>query len=184
MVGEREKLIKTKEIILKMANGINPVDNQPIDEENFMNDPRMIRCMFYVANSLEKLINDEKIVVSRPSEFIITPEQKSMVKFPDEKIGVNEFSRCINSVIDRTKSKCLTGVELNKNLKKIGILSEKENEHGRKTTVTNEKFFEYGFETIRASFNGKEYDKVVINNKGKKFLLDNLKKIMSRQYVI
>lgn len=184
MIDDREKLIRAKEIILKMANGINPVNNQPIDEGNFMNDPRMIRCMFYVANSLEKLINGEKIVVSKPSEFIITPEQKSMVQFPDEKIGVNEFSRCINSVIDRTKSKCLTGVELNKNLKKIGILSEKENEQGRKTTVTNEKSFEYGFETVRASFNGKEYDKVVINEKGKKFLLDNLEKIMAGEYVI
>lgn len=178
MADDREKLIKAKEIILKMANGINPVNGQPIEKDSFLHDPRMIRCMFYISEVIEREIKGDRQIVIRPSNFIITPEEKLKVEFPEGSIGVNEFSRCINSVIDINKSKRLTGVELNKRLKKMGILSERVNDEGRINTITNEKSSEYGFEMVRASFNGREYDKVVINDKGKKFLLDNLEKIM------
>ncbi len=60
-----------------------------------------------------------------PTKFLITDEQLKKVKLPEQAIGVNTFSKCINEVIDLHISKKLTGIELNQKLKKRGVLSEK-----------------------------------------------------------
>lgn len=175
---DREKLGKAKAILEKMANGINPINGQPIQDESFLQDPRMIRCLFYVSNVLQ-LVMDGKIQRLRPTNFVITPEEKSRVKFPEYKIGVNEFSKCINEVIDPNKSKKLTGAELNKQLKKMGILSEIPTENGRVRTTINEKSKDYGIEIEIRTYKDREYEMVVFNDAGKRFLLENIEYIMS-----
>lgn len=175
---DREKLIKAKAILEKMANGINPINGQPIHDESFLQDPRMIRMLFYVSNVLQQ-VADGKIQKNRPRDFSITADEKSKVKFPEYKIGVQEFSKCINEVIDPNRSKKLTGVELNKQLKKLGILSEVPTEDGKMKTTINEKSKEYGIEIEHRNFNGREYDMVVFNYLGKKYLLENIEYIMS-----
>jgi hypothetical protein len=76
-------------------------------------------------------------------------------------------------------SKRLTGVELNKQLKKIGVLSEEATPNGKTRTVVNDNSINFGFESVKKEYNGNEYDMVVINNKGKKYLLDELETIMA-----
>jgi len=177
--GEIEKIEKAKMILDKIAKGINPITGEQIEESSFLNDARIIRCFYFVAEVLD---NVQKGVYSskknKVGEFIITPEQKNLVEFPSGRIGVNEFSKCINQYIDISKSKKLTGVELNKRLKKLGIFSEESTGDGKTRTIINEKSIEYGFESERKSYNGNEYDMVMINDDGKKYLLENIEKII------
>lgn len=49
LLDDKEKMIKAKEILQKIANGINPINGQSINDESFLNDPRIIRCFFYVS---------------------------------------------------------------------------------------------------------------------------------------
>lgn len=176
------KLEKAREILLKIANGIDPVTGVHIDEDSFLNDPRIIRCFYFVSEILENVAkgvysaNREKL-----TEFVITPEQKQMVKLPEHKIGVNEFTKCVNSCLDPNKSKRLTGVELNKKLKALGILSEEKLESGKTRTTVNENSADFGFEAERKNYNGNEYEMVVINDKGKQYLLENIESIMATQ---
>lgn len=179
MNPEFDKLTKAKAILEKMANGINPMNGTQIEEENFLCDPRMKRCLLYVCGVLDGEIDRELDNISKQlPDFVITPEEKRRVILPEGKIGISEFVRCINSVIDRTRSKKLTPVEINSQLKKTGILGEEKGESGKPRTVLTEKSGKYGIETERRTANGKDYDAVVFNEKGKKFLLDNLEKIM------
>ncbi|NSW91900.1 MAG: hypothetical protein HPY74_14735 [Firmicutes bacterium] len=177
MHSESEKIEKAKIVLQKIAKGIDPLTGEQIEGDSFLNDPKIIRCFYFVTEVLDNVL---KGVYSnrKLSHFFITPEQKSKVQFPEGKIGVNEFSKSINACIDPTSSKKLTGVELNKKLKKMGILSEEETDAGRKRTITNDTSIQYGFETERRVYNGNEYDMVVINDKGKKYLLDNIETIM------
>ena len=179
-MNEIDKIEKAKAILLKIAKGINPVTGEQIEEDSFLNDPRIIRCFYFVSEILD---NVTKGVYSSSKEkmtqFVITPEQKQMVKFPENKIGVNEFSKCISLCLDPSKSKRLTGVELNKKLKALGILGEEKLESGKTRTILNENSATFGFETERKVYNGNEYDMVVINDKGKQYLLDNIESIMA-----
>lgn len=179
MNDEFEKMEKAKNVLQKMAKGVNPLTGEAITEHNFLNDPRIIRCFYFVSEVLDNVIQGVyRKSGSRLPDFIITPEQKQRVKFPEGKIGVNEFSRHINQCINLNESKKLTGVELNKRLKKMGILTEKIIENGKTRTITNSNSAKYGFEMENRVFNGVEYEMVVINDHGKKYLLDNIETIM------
>jgi len=72
----------------------------------------------------------------------------------------------------------LTGTEINKQLKKMGILGEEKLDNGKTRTVTNEKSHDYGMEMEERSYNENKYEMVVFNDWGKKFLLENFEKIM------
>ncbi|GEM_PF-1839941 len=114
-----------------------------------------------------------------PTKFLITDEQLKKVKLPEQAIGVNTFSKCINEVIDLHISKKLTGIELNQKLKKRGVLSEKILDEKRKRTVTNDRSSEYGFVSEQRERDGSSYEMVLINEKGKLFLLSELNQIMN-----
>lgn len=175
MLNEVEKMEKAKDIIIKIASGTNPVNGLPIENESFLHDPRIIRCFYYIAEVLENVTKgnyNKKI-----DDFIITDEQKSQVKFTEGNIGVNEVAKCINEQINTLVSKKVTGVLLNKGLKRLGILTEMEEEGSRRTT-TNNISKKYGFFLDKRNYNGKEYDMVVIDDIGKKYILDNIENIM------
>ncbi len=179
MYLEKERIVKAGEILNKMANGINPVNGQPIDGDCFLQDPRIIRCLFFVQQVLNEAVERQaNTAVRKLAEFIITEEEKRKVRFPDENIGVNQFARCINSAIDLNRSRKITGAEINKQLKKMGVLSEELLTDGKKRTIVNENSSNYGIVTEKRNYNGNEYDMVCFNDIGKKFLLDELEKIL------
>ena len=178
-VNEFEKCENAKTVLERIAKGIDPLTGELISEDSFLQDPRIIRCFYFVTEIMDNVVNGTySRGGNRPSDFIITPEQKSNVILTDGKLGVNEFSKCINACIDASVSKKITGVELNRKLKKLGILSQEGTEDGKTRTITNEKSREFGFEMEKRNFNGVEYEKVLINDTGKKYLLDNLEAIM------
>lgn len=182
MVDEFEKMEKAKNVLLKISKGVDPLSGEAIAENNFLNDPRIIRCFYFVTEVLDNVIQGVyRKTGSRLPDFIITPEQKQRVTFPEGKIGVNEFSRQINQYIDTNASKKLTGMEFNKKLKKMGILTDKIIENGKTRTVINPNSAKYGLEMENRKYNGMEYEMVVINDQGKKYLLDNIETIMKSE---
>jgi predicted DNA-binding protein len=174
---EKVSIERTVGILEDLAKGFNPTTKKEVKKDHILHDPEIIRSFYFAKQVLENVkkgsYNNRKL-----TEFIITPEQKSMVRLPERKIGVNEFSRIINDHIDLHLSKRLTGIELNRQLKKLQVLSEETLEGGKKRTVTNEHSLEMGFETEKREKNGNEYDMVVMNNEGKAYLLENLEEIM------
>ena len=178
MHSEVEKIDKSIAVLEKIARGMDPVTGEIIRENSFLNDPQIIRCFYFVTEVL-KNVSKGAYSNHKPTEFIITEEQKKRVEFPQEKIGVNEFSKRINECLDLCFSKKLTGVELNRRLKKLGILSEEKAENGKTRTTVNDNSGEYGFEIEKRVYNGVEYEAVVINDSGKKYLLDNIESIMA-----
>jgi hypothetical protein len=181
MNPEKEKLLKAGEVLNKIANGMNPLTGESIVQESFLQDPKIVRCLFYTKDILQKLAEGGFQPGHRPPGFAITPEEKNRVELPPGKVGINEFARCVNQVIDNNRSIKLTGVELNKRLKKMGILTELPGQNGKTRTTVNAKSKDYGIELEKRSFQGNEYEMVLFTEKGKKFLLDNLEKIMKAE---
>jgi hypothetical protein len=179
MYFEVEKVERAREIMYKLAEGVNPFSGEQIGNGELLCDTRMTGCLNYIVEVLDNVLKRSKESRSKELKFVITPEQKSKVALPEGKIGVNEFSKRINECLNLDVSKRLTGVELNKRLKKLGILSEEHLEEGKIRTITNEKSAEYGFEMERKKYNGVEYDMVLINNAGKKYLMESLENIMA-----
>ena len=147
-----------------------------IEEGNFVNDPRLIRMFYFVAEVLDNVVKGN-YSRGKVSEFIITGEQNDVV-FTEGNIGVNEIAKCINQQINPLMSKKVSGMAINNGLKRLGILSEAIDDLGKKRTTTNEKSVDYGFQLEKRNYNGVEYYMVVIDDKGKKYILDNIEEIM------
>jgi hypothetical protein len=179
MNPDMEKLANTKEILRKMANGINPLNDEQIRSDSFLHDPRMVRCLYFVQEVIDSAIEGQlRTDIKKPAEFVITIEEKNRIELPQGRIGVNEFAKCVNKVVDLNKSKRLSGMEINKRLKKMGVLDEEALPDGKSRTVLNARSFDYGIESEKRNYNGNEYEMVLFNETGKKFLLDNLEEIM------
>ena len=52
MINDVEKIKKANDIILKLANGINPINEDEVKNNNIMEDPRMMRCFFFVSTKV------------------------------------------------------------------------------------------------------------------------------------
>jgi hypothetical protein len=177
---EKEKLIKANEILRKMANGINPLNGEPIEEGSFLNDPRLIRCLYFIEDVLNRVIDGQlRTSANKLDTFAITVDEKRRIELPPGRIGVNEFAKCVNRVINLNKSKKMSGLELNKRLKRMGVLEEEVLADGKTRTVAGANSPEYGIETEKRSHNGNDYDMILFNDLGKRYLLDNLEVIMA-----
>lgn len=134
-----EKIYKAKRILQRIAGGVNPLNGEKLEEDSFLHDPRMIRWLHYVCGLLDDhAANRLRSGSNKPKAFNISPQEKDLIELPDRNIGVNEFARCVNRVIS-AESKKLTGALLNRQLKKMGILSEEIMEKGKTRTIINEK---------------------------------------------
>lgn len=179
MHEETDRIVKAKAVLEKIAQGINPINGERIETADFLYDPRIIRCFYFVSDVLDHVVRgDYRQPVRKLEQFVITSEQKSRVSFPTGNIGVNEFSKCVNACLDLNISKKLSGVELNKHLKALGILGEVQYEEGKTRTILTDKSEQFGFESEHRSFNGAEYEMVVINDRGKRYLLEQLEEIL------
>jgi hypothetical protein len=179
MYIEVEKIQKAKEIMHKVARGVNPLSGEQILDDGLLKDAEMVRCFSFVSDVLDNIAKGNYKNRGNALRFVIKPEQKSRIILPEGEIGVTKFSKCVNLCIDQVESKKLTGVELNKRLKKLGVLAEESTVDGKMRTITNEKSIQFGFEMVKKSFNGVEYDMVLINDIGKKYLIENLEVIMA-----
>ncbi len=180
MIRDIERIGKAKEIIQKLANGIDPTNGEEIKNDHILSDPRIIRMFFFVSEVLDNVIKGEYSKDIKLTDFVITPEQKESVIFTEGDIGVNEIARCINKAINPLVSKKISGLLINKGLKRMGILTEVENNDGKRRTTINEISQNYGFSEVKRSYEGREYMQVVANDMGKKFILDNIEEIMAK----
>lgn len=177
---EKEKLVKAAEVLNRIANGINPLNGEAIAAESFLQDPRIIRCFFYVKDILSQIAAGHSPKnTARPEGYAITREELQRVELPEGKIGVNEFARCVNQALDLTRSKKITGADLNKRLKKMGILGEEATPAGKSRTVLTPESAAHGITAEMRNFRGNEYEMILFDDRGKQFLLDNLEALMT-----
>lgn len=181
MFYEVAELNQTKAVLEGLVQGINPLTGKPLERENLLRQGELVKYLKNASAIVEQLIrNGGRLGGSQGTPFTITPEQKKAVCLPEGKIGVNEFSRCVNACLEPEARK-LTGVELNKRLKKLGILSEEKLEENKTRTIVNALSAEYGFESEERTYQNEKYLMVLMNDQGKKYLLDNLETIMAAE---
>ncbi len=181
MMKDIEKIGKAREIILNLANEIDPITGNEILQNDILRDPRIIRSFFIAGEVLDGVVKGEYSKRPKNLNFKITSEQKANISFTEGEIGVNEVARCINEQINPLISKKTTGILINRGLKRMGILSELESDYGKKRTTVNENSENYGFIEVKRNFNGREYMQVLANDIGKRFVLDNIERIMKSE---
>ena len=114
MSTELEKLERAKLYIEQLANGIDPISGRELPDDSALNQVRLSRCFFYVADVLGQAIVKEKRAAKIPLlPFALPAELRS--KIPVEpSVMIKRFTDSINALVDLTamqnlKSTALTG---------------------------------------------------------------------------
>lgn len=166
----------------RIADGKNPVNNLPVDEEDVLNDPNVIRCMFFVKEVLEEVkrnggyIGKEPKVKKEKQEFPIETLQLFEYK---QDLTISNFVKQINEQIDETIYKKLSYSTILRWLKQEGFLREYEVEAGKKVTTPTEKGIQIGIVSEKATaFSGAEYIRIIYTRQAQEYIVKNMQMIL------
>nr|WP_297771456.1 hypothetical protein [uncultured Butyrivibrio sp.] len=179
-----EKLDKALIYVNRIADGKNPINNMPADNDDVMNDPNVIRCMFFIKDVLLALKENGGVIGKtsgiKKKEFPM--ESLSEYQFIETKT-ITRFTEQLNSGIDEKEYKKLSYKVITDWLKKNSYLIEKEdNQLNKKVTLTTEKGQAVGItHSLQTSMNGTAYYRIEYDKMGQEFVLQNLSEIIKSQ---
>ncbi len=181
---ELETLQRAKMYVDKLANGINPLTDQPVDERDVVNQVRISRCLFYISSVLQRVIqNDGKIgspAKIKKVPFFLDMASRARYEYSLSPIPVSEITRRINQLIDTDTMMLLKYRSITGWLVDAGFLKVERGFDGKDRKIPTPAGNEIGIEIEHRSVQGREYDVIVYSEAAQQFLLDNLDAIIER----
>ena len=177
---ELEKLERAKMYIDKLANGIDPLTNAEMAEDETLNQVRISRCLFYVSEILGRVIDNGgdvgKKMYVKQIPFTITPEQLEQVEISEQPVGVSIIAKRISEVLDENVKK-IPATHISNWLLQNGYLTENIYAN-KKEKVSTAKGEALGIVTVDAvSSQGRAYRKNIYVADAQRFLINNIVKI-------
>lgn len=168
--------------IERMAEGNNPVKNIPAEDDSVLNNPNVVRCMYFVRDVLKQVRDNGGKIGGRGSRSLKTP-------FPFE---------CLSKFVyqeDKSISKFLSQIKLlaeDENVKGIGIapitgwlkqmdylVDEYDQTDHQKSTRTTAKGEQFGlYMEPRISARGQEYNIIMYSRKAQEFIVQHMEAIL------
>ena len=71
---EIEIIARAQMYLEKLANGVNPLTNEEVAENDVVNNVRISRCLFYVSGILGQITSTGSFEIKK-SEFTLSPQQ-------------------------------------------------------------------------------------------------------------
>ena len=177
---ELETLIRAKMYIDKMANGINPIDDTPAKDDDIINNVRISRCLFFVSDTLKKVI-DNGGSVSAPAprtpktDFSITANELEKFPYSQIPISVSEITKRVNNLTDIENSRKFSHKMVTDWLIATGFIFETEDNEGKKCKRPTENGISLGISVVNKTGQyGTPYQVVVYDVNAQRFIIDNV----------
>ncbi len=179
-----EKIEYAKEFIDKLANGINPLDDTPVRQDDVVNNVRLSRCFFFVSDILRQVIENGGVTPAVRKRtwkqpFSITADELSDFVYSNKPIPISEIAKRLNDLKTSERMKKITHRNLTAWLINIGMLKEEIDFDGKTVKRPTDSGNEMGiFLDTRMGRNG-EYNVTVYNLNAQAFIVDNMESIMA-----
>lgn len=184
---ELEKMTYAKLFIDKLANGINPLDNSMIPENEVINNVRLSRCLFYVSDVLSQVIDNGGITPSpakkekkaKKQPYFLSPEQAESFEYSAAPIPLSEILKRIIAVGPTEGVKKFPRSNLQKWLLSLGLIEEVTLPLGSKMKRPTPQGEDMGIhlETRQGAYG--EYYVMLYNLDAQHFIIDNLEAVVS-----
>ena len=174
---EYETIARAKMYIDKLANGINPLDDTSVAENDVVNNVRISRCLFFVSDVLRKVLENGGSVSSprvKKSEFTITAEEIENFEFSDKPIPVSEIAKRVNASTNTQTSKKFGHRMITNWLVSIGMLDEIETPEGKKIKRPTQEGNNLGISLEERIGSTGPYYVVIYNKSAQQFIVDNI----------
>ena len=184
---ELEKIAYAKSFIDRLANGVNPIDNSKIPDEDIVNNVRISRCLFYVSDVLRQVIDSEGVkveAIEKPKKikkkaFYLLPEQIANFQYSETPIPLSEIARRINLIGPQEGVRKFPRSKMPKWLISIGLVEEYINNYGHISKRPTSQGKEFGISIEeREGYRG-NYCVMLFNLDAQRFIIDNIEAIMN-----
>lgn len=180
-----EIMQRAKMYIDKLANGINPIDDFTLSDNDIVNNVRVSRCLFYVSDILRQVIDNGGITPKKKTSkenFYISNEDVQKFSFSDTPIPISEIAKRINDINQDDNMKKILHKHLTDWLISIDMLYLEVKPDGKTAKMPTEKGKELGITTeIRQSLRG-DYAVVLYNYNAQQFIINNIDSVISLMY--
>lgn len=167
-----------KEYIEKMANGINPLTDDPIPPNELLNNVKISRCLFYVNDVLKNMLQKEKSSKLKKEAFYVSDEDIKKFEYSEESISMSEIVKRINCLINTENMCSLRVTKVHDWLISIDVLFEEviEDKKSKRPTPLGK---DIGI-TIehRTNLQGIPYRINMYNRKAQEFIIDNFENLL------
>ena len=192
MATDLEIMIHAKTYLDKLANGINPLTDEALEETDVVNQVRISRCLFYTADVLRQLIErggltripSSKTPKAARIPFALSKEQIDRFQFFEQPIFITAFTERINSLHEKNMKR-LRRRSILTFLEQEGYIFEAIDSIGRVKRKPTKQGFDLGLSTVDKSGKDGDYTVILYNKNAQQYILDHLDQIaeinMSRE---
>lgn len=179
---DMKKLETAITYLKRMAEGSNPINNLPAEDDSVINNPNVIRCMFFVKDILEEVKRNDgyigkRVRKSKKQDFPI--ENVDSFVYAEDKT-ITKLVEQINDGIDTTTYSKLKYNQVTQWLKLNGFLKEEKSQEFNKTiTLPTQKGLDVGIRAERRIGSRGEYMVVIYGKQAQEFIVQNIKMIIS-----
>lgn len=193
-MSEKEAILRAKMYIDKLANGIDPVTDKKIPDDEVVNNVKISRCLFYVAGLLQKMADREAKpekqtlpVYERQSQkqerifkekLRISNADKMKIVLSDKPISITQLTENINSVVDKDKMQELRNYSILDWLIKNKLLSDVTDNDGNKYKYPTNAGRNLGIMAVKKSGSKGDYILVTYSQNAQKVIVRNLDAII------
>lgn len=180
---ELEKIEYAKSFIDKLANGINPLDDSPIPDNDIANNVRLSRCFFYVSDILRQVVENGgvhpvKTAKQHKKEFALTDEERGKIQISEIPVAVSEISNHLNALIDLETTKKISATTINNWLLNLQLLEVVAQPNGKTRKLPTEHGKELGIFAEERTGQYGTYITVLFSSAAQQFIYDNIEAII------
>jgi hypothetical protein len=179
MITEVDKLKRAKEYLQKLAEGIDPITDTALPDDTALNNERLSRCFAYVAEVLQKVIDNDGRTSGWQKPFFITADDVKRVTLTDQPVSISIFVKAVNDAVGDTGRKKLTHTTLTKWLVEKGFLRVVQDGDNKTHKELTEKSAGIGLSSEVRNGQSGAYTAILYSMQAQQFLLDHLLSIVS-----
>ncbi len=181
---EQDILRHAKGWLDKLADGVDPLTEEPVPVDDAVRKDRIAKCLRYVSGVLEKLISQEEANTyparkqPRLPAFAISEETLAQVPVSEKPVTITEFTKTINALIDQQQVDKLKTASLLEYLDRHGFLEMRPLPNGRSTRQPTQIGQQLGIGLEERQGADGPYTATVYSSKAQRFLLKHMDEIV------
>jgi len=181
---ELEIIAHAKGYLDKLANGINPLTNEALEEHEIVNNVRISRCLFFVSDVLRQVIEkgclqglkSSRSVYTEP--FHLTQEQRARFPYSKSPMYISAIAKQLNELAGSSEMKPLSHAAISGFMEWPGYLCQPAAAAGQPKRVPTESRQALGIRTERrVNQHGVPYQATLYSESAQRFIVAHLDEI-------
>ena len=121
-MNEIEIIARAQMYLEKLANGVNPLTDEEVAENDVVNNVRISRCLYYVTGILKQITTTGSFEIQK-SEFSLSAQQLERFAYSQTPLTVSEITKRLNELVNPLQCSTLKNGVITEWLTEIGMLT-------------------------------------------------------------